>query len=149
MQSWSSDGTRLERTGWRDETVSRRHRLWGFDCPCTDIDFLLIEYHIAEPVALIEYKNHQAGFPNLNQAGYRALKRLAEKAQLPLLLAFYWPDIWAFRIYPLNALAKKHFATSENLCERDYVVQLHRMRRLVLSQTLMKNLNTIYPPQED
>ena len=115
MQKWSPSGTRLERTHWRDETISQRHREWGFDCPCTDVDFLLIEYHIAEPVAIVEYKHSKANFPNLQQSSYRALQRLAERSELPLLLTFYWPDIWAFRVYPLNKLAKKHFKLNENL----------------------------------
>lgn len=148
MQRWSPDGTRLERTGWRDETISRRHRVWGFDCPCTDIDFLLIEYHIAEPVALVEYKHHQAGFPNLQQAGYRALQRLAEKAQLPLFLAFYWPVTWAFRVHPLNKLARQYFSENEDLSEYEYVARLHRMRRIVLSQELLQKLNTTKPPKD-
>lgn len=147
MQKWSPDGTRQERTGWRDESISLRHREWGFDCPCADIDFLLVEYHIAEPVALVEYKHHRANFPNLEQAGYRALQRLAEKAQIPLLLAFYWPEIWAFRVYPLNPLAEKHFYEGEGLSEYDYVARLHRLRRLVLSQELTRLLNTVKPPE--
>lgn len=149
MQKWSSDGTRLERTGWRDDSISLRHRVWGFDCPCTDIDFLLIEYHIAEPVALIEYKHFQAGFPNLTQAGYRALKRLAEIANLPLILAFYWPDVWAFRVYPLNDAAKKFFHKKEDLSEYEYVERLHRMRRITLSQEMAKKLNMVKPPEEN
>lgn len=148
MQQWSFNGTRLERTHWRDEAISQRHRTWGFDCPCLDIDFLLVEYHIAEPVALVEYKHHQAGFPNLNQAGYRALARLAEKAELPLVLTFYWPDIWAFRVYPLNELAKHHFEAGEGLTEYDYVSRLHRLRRICLTEILTQQLNLIKPPEE-
>lgn len=148
MQRWSRDGTRLERTQWRDEAFSRRHREWGFDCPCTDVDFLLIEYHIAEPVAMVEYKHHRADFPKLKQAGYRALHRLAERADLPLMMVFYWPDIWAFRAYPMNDLAKVHFQYGERLTEREYVARLHRMRRLVLSKEMMKKLNNVLPPEE-
>ena len=33
---------RPERTGWRDEKLSQRHRMWGWDCPAVDIDFLLL-----------------------------------------------------------------------------------------------------------
>jgi len=149
MQRWSPDGTRLERTSWRDEGISLRHRTWGFDCPCTDIDFLLIEYHIAEPVALVEYKHFQAAFPNLQQAGYRALKRLAEIAKLPLILAFYWPEVWAFRVYPLNESAKKFFRKKESLSEYEYVERLHRMRRITLSQEMAKRLNMIKPTEEN
>ena len=32
---------RAERTHWRDEALSERHRLWGYDCPAVDVDFLL------------------------------------------------------------------------------------------------------------
>ena len=147
MQPWSPDGTRLERTGWRDQAISLRHRLYGFDCPCIDIDFLLVEYHIAEPVALVEYKHHQAKFPNLQQASYIALKRLAERATLPFLLAFYWPDTWAFRVYPLNSLAQQYFQHAENLTEYEYVARLHRLRRIVLSHEMEKRLNHIKPKE--
>ena len=34
-----------ERTGWRDEEISRRHRLYGVSCPMIDIDFLVSENH--------------------------------------------------------------------------------------------------------
>ena len=53
----SDDSTvKKERNGWRDEAISLRHRLWGWDCPCVDIDFLLIEFDKSLPVALVEYK---------------------------------------------------------------------------------------------
>jgi hypothetical protein len=149
MQKWPPDKTRLERNGWRDESISLRHRNWGFDCPCTDIDFLLIEYHLAEPIALVEYKHHQADFPNLKQAGYRALQRLAEKACLPLLLTFYWPDIWAFQVFPINILAKIFFKQGECLTEFEYVARLHRMRRVALNQEMVKRLFTIKPPNNE
>jgi len=146
MQQWSTDKTRLERNHWRDAQMSDRHRSWGFNCPCTDIDFLLVEYHIAKPVALIEYKHYKADFPNLAQASYRALEALADKAQLPLLLTFYWPDIWAFRVYALNTFAMHYFSEQEDLTESEYVARLHRMRRLVLSKEMSLQLKTIKPP---
>ena len=46
---------RQERTGWRDEALSKRHRDWGWDCPAIDIDFLMIEYDKGKSVALVEY----------------------------------------------------------------------------------------------
>ena len=49
-----------ERSGWRDEGISRRHRLWGVSCSATDIDFLLVEYIYNTPKAIIEYKNEHA-----------------------------------------------------------------------------------------
>lgn len=40
----------MERTGWRDERLSRRHREWGFDCPMVDCDFIAVEFDHKEPV---------------------------------------------------------------------------------------------------
>jgi len=33
--------TAHERTGFRDEALSRRHREWGINCPAVDVDWLL------------------------------------------------------------------------------------------------------------
>ena len=52
-----------ERTGWRDEKISLRHRMWGFDCPAVDVDFVMVEFDRARVVAIVEYKN-----PKLAQA---------------------------------------------------------------------------------
>ncbi len=80
--------TSSERTGWRDREISSRHRRWGFHCPGVDLDFLLIEYHRAEPVAIIEYKHHRAARPDLSHPSYRALLALAERVpKLPFLIA--------------------------------------------------------------
>jgi hypothetical protein len=38
---------------WRDEAISQRHRLWGFNCPAVDIDFLMIEYDQGKPAACV------------------------------------------------------------------------------------------------
>ena len=45
---------RKERTGWRDEEISRRHRLWGVSCAATDIDFLLVELQHSESDSRIQ-----------------------------------------------------------------------------------------------
>ena len=45
-----------ERSGWRDADMSRRHRRYGFDCPGVDLDFVVVEYHLALPVAIMDYK---------------------------------------------------------------------------------------------
>ncbi len=45
-----------ERTGWRDREISQRQRRWGFHCAAVDLDFVLVEYCVAAPVAIVEYK---------------------------------------------------------------------------------------------
>ncbi len=94
-----------ERTGWRDKEISLRHRAWGFNCPAVDLDFLMVEYNLGKAVAMVEYKHFKACMPNLNHASYRAIMDVANNHNpdpLPFLLAFYWPEQWAFRAYPVN-----------------------------------------------
>lgn len=143
---------RKERTGWRDERISRRHRDWGFNCPAVDLDFVMAEYNIGKPVGLIEYKFYKAQMPNLLHPTYRALADLADGYKddgLPFLVVFYWPDIWAFRIHPVNACAKGHFYEGEMLTERQFVYRLYRLRSLVLTEHLMRGLNDILPATEE
>lgn len=151
MQSWSPDGVRQERTGWRDKKISERHREWGFDCPCVDLDFVVVEYNKGLPVGIVEYKHHQARMPSINHPTYRALKALMDgynKGPLPFLLAFYWPDVWAFKVYPLNETAKGWFSDGETLTEYDYVKRLYTMRRYTLSESLKGKLFKVLPSQE-
>lgn len=150
MQSWSPDGTRGERTGWRDGAISGRHREWGFNCPAVDLDFLVAEYNVGKPVALIEYKHCHARRPVYDHPTYRALTDLADNyapGPLPFLVAFYWPEVWAFRPIPLNQIAKDHFRHGEVLCERDFVRILYRLRRLTLTRELEGKLNTTLPSE--
>lgn len=152
MQNWSPDKVRQERTGWRDEAISSRHRVWGFNCPAVDLDFLVAEYNVGKPVALIEYKHNLAWIPNLQHATYRALSDLADgyrDAPLPFLVVFYWPDLWAFRVLPVNTVAHEHFITGDTFSEREFVRRLYRLRRLVLTRELEGKLNDALPPQED
>ena len=137
---------REERTGWRDHRISERHREWGYDCPAIDIDFLLLEYDTGKPAAIVEYKRDGASKPNLKRSTYRALSILADRAEIPFLIAFYWPKIWAFQVFPVNEYARTHFASGENFSERDFVEQLYKLRRRALPETIGNKLNTEYPP---
>lgn len=148
MQTWDDHGVRQERTNWRDGEISKRHRLWGFNCPAVDLDFLVAEYNMGEPVAVIEYKHHLAQMPNFNHPTYRALKCLADgysKSPLPFLAVFYWPEIWAFKTYPVNQSATDEFIEGEVLSEYEFVRRLYRLRRLVLTRELAGKLNRFLP----
>ena len=148
MQAYSIDGVRQERTGWRDQGISERHRQWGFNCPAVDLDFLMVEYNKGIPVGLVEYKHFKAMQPNLKHATYRALVALAEASGLPFVIAFYWPDTWAFRVYPINDTAKRHFKSEyEDMSEMQFVTRLYKIRYLAVGQELTGKLNTILPPK--
>jgi hypothetical protein len=137
-----------ERSGWRDEDISRRHREWGFDCPAVDLDFLVAEYNSGKPVALIEYKHWRAARPKVLHPTYRALTALAngyEERGLPFGVVFYWPECWAFRVYPVNDQCREWFQDAELLTERQYVQRLYKMRGYVLADHLRNRLRDDLP----
>jgi hypothetical protein len=122
------NGIRQERTGWRDEALSERHRRWGFNCPCVDIDFLMIEYDSAIPVALIEYKHEAAETQYSSHASYRAMCHLGTAAGIPVLAVRYAADLSWFRVTPLNAAAKELFKEVKVYSEEEYVAMLYHLR---------------------
>lgn len=139
--------TSYERTGWRDEGISRRHRDWGFNCPAVDLDFLVAEYHLGEPVALVEYKHNTAQRANLLHPTYRALKRLCELSDLPFMLVYYRPDPWRFLVLPANERAQEFYGGPRSLSERGYVTSLYRLRNLaVIDSDTLRRLATDQEP---
>jgi len=139
----------LERTGWRDAEISGRHRLWGFNCPAVDLDFVMMEYNHGKPCALVEYKHERAEPFNPRAANYRALVALANgyaPGALPCFVAVYDPADWTFIVHPLNDAARNHYCTSDAvyMSEREFVRELHLIRRAVLSlddETAIAQLN--------
>ena len=148
--SWAEfiGGVRQERTGWRDQDLSERHRRWGASCPAADLDLLLTEIHVGEPAALVEYKHFLARPINAAATVILALRRLADRAGIPFLIAWYWPGSWAFRVCPINDLARQHFEDPEDFTERGYVQRLYRLRRLALARSLSDSLLDVLPPLE-
>jgi hypothetical protein len=140
-----------ERSGWRDQELSKRHReFWGKNCPACDLDFLMVEYNHAVPIALVEYKHYRARPVNLGEATYRALVALAAKAELPFLLAFYWPETWCFYIYPVNERARAVYDTPDRcrLSEHRYVKSLHFMRDEAIEQHILARLECTPLPSD-
>lgn len=139
-----------ERTGWRDAEMSERHRQWGFNCPAVDIDFFMIEYNHAEPVALVDYKHHQRQEKHSNprHPSFRAMATLANRAQIPAWIATYWPDYFTFVVTPLNKRARELFGddTETPLSEREYVRYLYRIRHFVAAKPLMDSLHDRLSP---
>jgi hypothetical protein len=132
---------REERTHWRDQALSERHRLYGWDAPAVDIDLLLIEYSTGTPAALIEYKLQYAKQPNLEHPSYRALKALADSSQIPFLVVFYNHENWAYEARPANEYAKKYVPETTIFCEWDFVKLLYRMRGLTAPFPILLKLS--------
>lgn len=141
LREFDADGVRLERTGWRDQAISARHRLWGFNCPAVDLDFLMVEYNLGKPVGLIEYKHYLASDPNLMHPTYRALRELADLAGLPFAIARYWPSAWSFQVSPINDAALEHFNADELLTEREFVSRLYAIRSLAVGKHVLDRLS--------
>lgn len=112
-QMYSSDGVRRERSGWRDEALSRVHRFMGRDSPCVDIDgvvvadgvvvrdgSLMLEYDQGMAAAILDYKNMEPRDFNLSDYNWRALRDLTSNRNhpIPLIIAFYTrPRDWMDR----------------------------------------------------
>lgn len=92
-----------ERTGWRDERISTRHRTWGKGFLFTDIDGIWVECKSATPVALIEYKMEKDFNPDEWQ--YSVLVNLGNMAKLPIFFVKYSHDFTYIQVKGLNKLA--------------------------------------------
>lgn len=142
-----------ERTGWRDESISRRHRKYGPWAAAIDIDFVLIEGAgvDATPKALIEYKHFMSRLTLKNAKQpqtyqVRLLRNLCDRAGLPLFLAKYWPETWAYEVHPLNDNAYEFIASSRQMTEHQYVEFLSRVRGG--GHVIPGGLNHHMPPKE-
>lgn len=137
--------TRYERTGWRDQEISARHREWGQNVPAVDLDFILIEYNRALPVAVVDYKRNSGQSINLDHPSYKAIAVLA--GDLPFYIAFYDDKQWWFRIVPMNDAARRWFKDNQILTEYEYVVRMFQMRMMVAEQPILVKCNTRKPTQ--
>ena len=118
--------SREERTGWRDREYSKRHRLYGRDCPALDVDFL--EYDRGKVVALVECKHRHARRQDLSHPTYRALIDLGDRAEVPVLLARHAEDFSWWIVTPLNDLAKNFVPEKTVLTEKGWVTLLYHVR---------------------
>jgi hypothetical protein len=134
---------RTERTGWRDGNISERHRLWGFNCPAIDLDFILVEYDSNEPSALIEYKNERAAPFDSESSGYKTIANLADKAGLPAFYVRYTSDLRAYDLFAMNGKAKavlKGRSEKKGLTEIRYVKFLYYLRGRDVPSHILGNL---------
>jgi hypothetical protein len=147
------NGVRQERSGWRDDALSLRHRAWGACCPAVDLDFVLVEYIKSEPVAIVEYKWHRAKYVELEHPNLLALEKLCASypLPLPLFVSWYWKAPWAFCVAPINEAAKQRFTRFERLSEYDYVARLYDLRGRAFTRALEQEnlqLSRIPPPDD-
>ena len=118
-----------EVTNWRDLDLSKRHREWGFDCPAVDVDFLLIEYDMCEPKALIEYKRDTAAPFKSGHPTYKAINKLCHNAGIPFFVVIYDSLFSWFKVIPHSAHAKLYYQNKKSmLTEKEYISFLYDLR---------------------
>ena len=145
-----------ERTGWRDDALSLRHREWGHDCPAVDLDFLLIEYDRAEPKALVEYKNEHAQPIVVSKSpSIRAMAKLADDANLPAFLVRYADDFTWWKVRPLNrqslVYAMPYLSDQQYdfiVDELEYVALLYKLRGRQMPQSVADHISDMRATQE-
>ena len=137
----SDRSVRSERTGWRDEWISNRHRAWGWDCPMVDIDFLAAEYDQAKVVAVIEYKAAGAPIHDFTKANYRTLIGMSETLKVPFAVVRYHPTQSLFYVIPGNDRAKFAFTNQKIISEFEYVEQLYRLRKRETPEAIASQLS--------
>ena len=138
-----------DNTGWRDQAISQQHRKWGWDMPCTDMDWLVVEYASLEPRAIVEYKRVRemsAAF-SLATPQMTVLSKLAQRARLPLIIVNYLhsPDRvdWAFEActMPFVGHPQEHGLMSE----REYVQLLASVKGQVIEDKVLSTLSRRMP----
>ncbi len=117
-----------ERTGWRDEKLSERHRSWGWDCPAIDIDFLMVEYDEGKSLAIVEYKNENATPQKRTHASYQALIDLGNRACLPVFFVRYATDFSWWKVTALNEYAEEFVPKTIKITEKEWVEILYSLR---------------------
>src|ERR1700738_3063583 len=97
-----------EKLGGRDQKISERHRLYGFNCPAVDIDlFLVVEYTGGSPSAIVGYTGGESPSAILEMKHSKALGKVNKDSQnirvieklcnsysggaLPMFIVYYYP----------------------------------------------------------
>jgi hypothetical protein len=110
-----------ERTGWRDQGISERHRRWGWNCPAVDLDFVMCEYDAGLPFAIVDYKCETAPPVRMSHPTMRALRALGDRAKLPVFITIYSKEYTAWRVVALNYLAEQRVPKPLDMGETEYV----------------------------
>lgn len=139
---------RRESTGWRDAAISARHRMYGWDVPAVDIDFLMVEYDGGKPQALIEYKTLGAQVPDETNKSIAAIRELANAYPVPFLIVFYDSSNWSYCVFAGNEAAVE-FLKSRRLvmCEQSYVQKLYALRRRATDMDVLRKCHTAISDQ--
>lgn len=128
-----SDGyeVKREKTGWRDQKLSQRHREWGWNTPFADVDFVCVEYDMKKVMGLFDYKRETAPWPPDEQdASLLALADLADRGRVPFFIVRYGRDIDWFEARCFSYQAHSAWASyhKRRMSELEWVTFLYKLR---------------------
>jgi len=142
-----------------DCDLSQRHREWGPELFCNDLDCILAQKSLCEcqgmvmiesynhrAYGLIEYK-HEAGMEYMERYRFqwRVFAGMADQCEIPAFCCFYRRKDYAMFVIPLNEHAKEWVEEPKWMSERYWVQHLYAFRDLEPSPETLALLNTTRP----
>ena len=120
---------RAERTDWRDSKLDAIHKIYGYFCPCDNVEFLMLEYDKSIPVAIVDYRL----YGRMNSSLSRTVEDLCDNrlGPLPYVICeyrFFKNRIENIRLIPCNESAYKKFGKTRIVSEQEYVRLLYKCR---------------------
>lgn len=121
-----------ERTGWRDEAFSKRHRFYGKKLGLVNIDGVwCFSAGNGLPKALVEFKNENAEPLSRESYEFKVLFNLAQKSELPAFIIRYKSNFSEYMVTPINGKAKIILDKRTIFTELEYVKFEYRARGLM------------------
>lgn len=112
--------------------VSEWHRTRGEHLPCVDMDFVVIEYDLGMPKAIIEHKHENWRCQNWNSPSFIALREVAapRRYELPFYVVKNKHDCSEFKVKPMNLSALRMLSGNfqKTMTEQEYDRFLHKLR---------------------
>jgi hypothetical protein len=128
-----------ERSGFRDLGFSKRHRLYGRDCPATNIDFL--EYDEGQSVAVIEAKRERERFDEPNK---KAIIDLSNRASLPAFKVVHADDFSIFTVSSLNPIARRFLKSKPGtMQESEFIRFLYAIRGRDVPEEILRKIEAL------
>jgi len=122
-------------TNFGDGPISDWHReTLGYDMPCLNIDSLFIEYDVALPSGLIEWKHQNAKRISQNHPSVRAVREFCapHRYEIPFYTVKYAEDCSEFYVVPMNDAGSDLLRSPYRLMSEDEFVGFEQRLRDVI-----------------
>lgn len=124
---------RSERTNWRDSNLEGVHNQYGYELACDNVEFLMAEYDMSTPVAVIDYRLKG----RLTSGPSDAVLMLCSNREMiiPYFICEY--EVINYRLsnivcFPCNVPAESIVDKNEMLTEKEFVKRLYRIREKIV-----------------